>query len=274
MAGIDRSYGGGDGDGGDGGGGGSSVSFGDEEAAQGRQPRFKTEEGQTPTSSPDAAASGIGAGAGAGAGNDGGGTGSIGGRAHTALDAMAAEEAAAAAAAPVGPAGLRRAVTTTAAEGGAEEQQQQQPQQQQPRQGPRSTPLLPARHGVATAGARPETSGHTTRPAAAAAVSAASGLPRRRGSGGPLTRGGGGSRTGGCVGRFKNSKLRGSGVRVLMPGEGARDYSSLLKGSGSVRGRELEARVATAEAEVGTVGARGGVPNVGHAHSARNNHQT
>ncbi|CAM9913928.1 unnamed protein product [Ectocarpus fasciculatus] len=38
-------------------------------------------------------------------------------------------------------------------------------------------------------------------------------------------------------------------MRVLLPGEGARDYSSLLRGSEALRGRELEARVATAEAE-------------------------
>ncbi|CAN0071419.1 unnamed protein product [Ectocarpus sp. 4 AP-2014] len=38
-------------------------------------------------------------------------------------------------------------------------------------------------------------------------------------------------------------------MRVLLPGEGARDYSSLLRGSDALRGRELEARVATAEAE-------------------------
>lgn len=42
------------------------------------------------------------------------------------------------------------------------------------------------------------------------------------------------------------------GARVLLPGEGARSYSSLLKGIDSVRGRELESRVATAEAEVRT----------------------
>lgn len=40
------------------------------------------------------------------------------------------------------------------------------------------------------------------------------------------------------------------GARVLLPGEGARNYSSLMKGLDSVRGRELESRVATAEAEV------------------------
>ncbi|CAM9573635.1 unnamed protein product [Discosporangium mesarthrocarpum] len=50
----------------------------------------------------------------------------------------------------------------------------------------------------------------------------------------------------------KWSTQRGRGVKkVLLAGEGARDYSSLLKGAGVTRGRELEARAATAEAEVG-----------------------
>lgn len=56
-----------------------------------------------------------------------------------------------------------------------------------------------------------------------------SGLKRNRSSGG---------------GRSK------SGVRVLLPGEGARDYASLLKGAEALKAREMESRAATAEAEV------------------------
>ena len=40
------------------------------------------------------------------------------------------------------------------------------------------------------------------------------------------------------------------GRRVLLPGKGARDYTSLLKGTEALRMRELESRAATAEAEV------------------------
>lgn len=43
-------------------------------------------------------------------------------------------------------------------------------------------------------------------------------------------------------------------MRALLPGEGARSYSSLLRGFDSMRERELEARAATAEAEVTGVG--------------------
>ena len=38
-------------------------------------------------------------------------------------------------------------------------------------------------------------------------------------------------------------------MRVLLPGEGARDYSALLRGAETLKGRELESRAATAEAE-------------------------
>lgn len=202
------------GGGGDGGGG---ASFGDEGAAQQRQAGFETRVGQLLTSTPGSAAVSID-----GRGRD---AGSIGGRAHTALGTSAAVAAAA------GPAGLGRAVVSAE---GVEQQRQ-------------SVSSLPARHGVAT-GVSPETSGNTARPAA---LSAASGL--RRSSGRLLTWGGGG-RPGGSVRTSKNKILGASGMRVLMPGEGARDYSSLLKGSESVRGRGLEARVATAEAEVGRRG--------------------
>jgi len=56
--------------------------------------------------------------------------------------------------------------------------------------------------------------------------------------------------TGTGAGGLKN-RFGGGGMRVLLPGQGARDYSSLLKGTETLRGRELEARMATAEAEVG-----------------------
>lgn len=41
-----------------------------------------------------------------------------------------------------------------------------------------------------------------------------------------------------------------AGMRVLLPGQGARDYASLLKGSESFKRRELESRAVTAEAQV------------------------
>lgn len=49
------------------------------------------------------------------------------------------------------------------------------------------------------------------------------------------------------------AKMKPGMMRVLLPGEGARDYASLLKGSEALRVRELESRAATAEAEVMTM---------------------
>lgn len=54
-------------------------------------------------------------------------------------------------------------------------------------------------------------------------------------------------RKSGNVGRAGGSQ---AGMRVLLPGEGARDYSSLLKGAERLKGQVLESRVATAEAAV------------------------
>lgn len=42
-------------------------------------------------------------------------------------------------------------------------------------------------------------------------------------------------------------------MRVLLPGEGARDYAALFKGSETLRIRDLVSRAATAEAEVMTI---------------------
>lgn len=76
-----------------------------------------------------------------------------------------------------------------------------------------------------------------------------------------LTAAGGRSKTSvstqkkGLLTRKSNTPLEGggrskTGMRVLLPGEGARDYSSLLKGTGELKAKDLEARAATAEAEV------------------------
>lgn len=102
---------------------------------------------------------------------------------------------------------------------------------------------------AAAAAARPES---TTGQAAHPAASASSLGRRRRSSNGRALPGAAwGCRTDGSS-RAKTAKAAAAaGIRVLLPGQGARDYASLLRGSGTSRGRELEARVATAEAEVG-----------------------
>lgn len=48
---------------------------------------------------------------------------------------------------------------------------------------------------------------------------------------------------------IRGGRLR-AGMRVLLPGEGARDYLSLSKGAEALRNREMESRAATAEAQV------------------------
>lgn len=127
-------------------------------------------------------------------------------------------------------------------------------QQQQAARLPRSS-SLPARDGVITttgsARRRPETRGTTTgKPAASTAPGDIRGSLRSPWAvkKGGVTRAA--RRSSSSCSRFKNTVGAGGGMRVLLPGEGARDYSSLLRGSESLRGRELEARVATAEAEV------------------------
>ncbi|CBJ26969.1 hypothetical protein Esi_0051_0052 [Ectocarpus siliculosus] len=126
-------------------------------------------------------------------------------------------------------------------------------QQQQAVRLPRSS-SLPARDGVITATGsarrRPETRGTITgKPAASTAPGDIRGSLRspwavKKGGVTRAVR-----RSSSSCSRFKNTAVAGGGMRVLLPGEGARDYSSLLRGSEALRGRELEARVATAEAE-------------------------
>lgn len=106
-----------------------------------------------------------------------------------------------------------------------------------------SSSLLAKKDAAIAAVARPETAGNAARAIAEAAAAAAAASRGRR-SGRPLV-----GRSG-SLSRLKTT-AGAPGMRVLLPGQGARDYASLLKGSGTLRGRELEARVATAEAEVG-----------------------
>lgn len=132
-------------------------------------------------------------------------------------------------------AGLKRAMTASAAENAGH-----------PRLPRPSSSLLAKKDAAIAAAAGPETARRAAQPVGTATgAGAASSFGRRRSDGGLLA-GRGGCRAGG-VSRLKTK----SGMRVLLPGQGARDYASLLKGSGTLRGRELEARVATAEAEVG-----------------------
>lgn len=145
---------------------------------------------------------------------------------------------AAAAATGAGAAGMKRAMTASAAG-----HLQQQNQRLRP-----SSSLLAKKDAAIAAVAQPETSGKAARPTASAGAGApapapASSLGRR--SSGSLLAGRSGS-----LSRLK-TKAGAPGMRVLLPGQGARDYASLLKGSATLRGRELEERVATAEAEVG-----------------------
>lgn len=51
----------------------------------------------------------------------------------------------------------------------------------------------------------------------------------------------------------KRAGMKPGMMRVLLPGEGARDYASLLKGSETRRVKDLESRAATAEAQVMTI---------------------
>lgn len=146
-----------------------------------------------------------------------------------ALGSAAAE---AAEAAEAGPAGMNRRTTASTAGRAGHQHQNLRPY----------SPLLVKRDAALGAVARPETAGKT------AAVAVPSSLGRSNSS--RVLAGAGGCRTG-SLNRLK-TKAGGTGMRVLLPGQGARDYASLLKGSGTLRGRELEARVATAEAEVGT----------------------
>eukprot|EP00903_Cladosiphon_okamuranus_P020583 g18894.t1 len=125
-----------------------------------------------------------------------------------------------------GSAGLKRPMTGSAGH------LQQQNQRLRP-----SSSLL-AKKDAAMAG--PETAGKAARPTASA-WAAGSRLGRRR-SGGLL------AGRSDSLGRLK-TKAGAPGMRVLLPGQGARDYASLLKGSATLKGRELEERVATAEAE-------------------------
>ncbi len=161
--------------------------------------------------------------------------------------AAAAATAAAAAAAVGGapsatvqelPAGSKRAVTASTADWGRDQHEKHQQQQGKP---PISSPV-PARTGgpasAPTSNLQPAGKKQTRPPPA---IASAAGLRR------------GGRRTvtgGGASGYGLKKRPEGLGMRVLLPGQGARDYSSLLKGTGTLRGRELEARMATAEAEV------------------------
>eukprot|EP00752_Nemacystus_decipiens_P007835 g7000.t1 len=159
--------------------------------------------------------------------------GSAGGDSPTLPGASGSAAAAAGAAGSTGP---KRAITASTTAKAGRLQQQQQHQRLRP-----SSSLLAKKDAAIAAVARPETTGKAAaRLTSTASAAAAAGLGRRSGRPragrpGSLTR--------------LNTTAGAPGMRVLLPGQGARDYASLLKGSGTVRGRELEARVATAEAE-------------------------